>query len=429
MHIPTLAAIADIKLSAADKGLPARAGGMTIRDFLASQPTLDEFWTPLLVLDRENLSRNIGALAGWCANAGFELMPHGKTSMSPQLWAEQLAAGATGITLATMGQVRVAREFGFDSILLANELTDPLAVQYIAAELNNSGLEFLCWVDSVEGVAALEQALEGIELRRPINVCVELGAAHGRTGARSVAEGVAIGRRLAAAPKVRLAGVGGYEGALAHDRSPAEVAAVRAFLRAQLELHSALKEFYDSEPAIVTVGGSAYFDLVAEEFAEAMAADRRTRWVLRSGSYVTHDDGYYREVSPLADTGADSGPRSGTLRAAMHGMARVLSNPEPGLALLDGGKRDFAHDWGLPIPMGRAAGLGQAMEPLAGAKVTAVNDQHAFVEFDPATALPVGSVVQLGLSHPCTAFDKWRFIPVVEQPGSNRVVDLLPTYF
>jgi D-serine deaminase-like pyridoxal phosphate-dependent protein len=114
----------------------------------------------------------------------------------------------------------------------------------------------------------------------------------------------------------------------------------------------------------------------------------------------------------------------------MHAWARVVSRPEPGLVLLDAGKRDVPFDEGLPEPQLAAEQLGSPPRPLAG-EITAVNDQHAFLRLDPTDPLRVGQVVRLGLSHPCTAFDKWRWIPVVE--GTDEpdpvVVELVRTYF
>jgi D-serine deaminase-like pyridoxal phosphate-dependent protein len=113
----------------------------------------------------------------------------------------------------------------------------------------------------------------------------------------------------------------------------------------------------------------------------------------------------------------------------MHGWARVVSRPEPGLALLDAGKRDFPFDEGMPVPQ-RVRG-NELLDPAA--EVTALNDQHAFLRLpaDDAGALPVGAVLRLGLSHPCTAFDKWRLIPVVDDSDSDDplVVDLIHTFF
>ena len=206
----------------------------------------------------------------------------------------------------------------------------------------------------------------------------------------------------------------------------AMIAAVRGYLEQQLIVHEALTELYDDEGDVfVTAGGSAYFDLVAEVYAGAIAADDRTRWTLRSGAYIVHDDGFYRGISPL-DAGYEG--THGVLRSAMHGHARVVSHPEPGLALLDGGKRDFPFDEGLPEPQGVAADLGSPVSPLPGATVSAMNDQHTFLRPAEADAR-IGEVVRLGLSHPCTAFDKWHFLPVVASQDDDRVVELVRTFF
>ncbi|GAA1821821.1 alanine racemase [Agromyces salentinus] len=460
--------LADEVLSAADTGLPARADGLTVAEFLASTPRLGEFWTPLTVLDADALRRNAETIQAWAGAHGLELMPHGKTTMAPALWRLQLDAGATGLTLATPGQVRTARAFGVGSIMLANALVAPAALAWIAGELADPAFEFSCWADSLETVEAMERGLAGAgPLPRPIDVLVELGAPGGRTGARTLDAALALVQRVADSPVLRLAGVAGYEGSLGHDRSPAALAAVRAYLSDLVELRATVLDGGLATQAgfIVSAGGSAYLDLVAEVFAPAIEADaaagRGTRWILRSGASLLHDQGFYRGISPLdaSRLGGTAGPVAATtagaapgaadpaaadpahrpLVPAMRGYARVVSHPEPGLALLDGGKRDFPYDEGLPLPLGAAATLGEAattaVEPertLAAASVTALNDQHAFLRADDAgTTLPVavGDVVSLGLSHPCTAFDKRRWLPVVERAGSDVVVDLVRTFF
>ena len=63
--------------------------------------------------------------------------------------------------------------------------------------------------------------------------------------------------------------------------------------------------------------------------------------------------------------------------------------------------------------------------PLTDATVTALNDQHAFLQLG-SEPVRVGDWIGLGLSHPCTVFDKWQLIPVVD---GTTVVDLIRTYF
>lgn len=395
------------------KSLPPRAWGMTADDFLATGPTLDEFQTPLLALDAAALTHNEQSMAGWLRERGIEIAPHGKTTMAPQLWQRLLDAGAWGITLATAWQVQLARSFGIRRILLANELVDPVALRWLAAELADPDFTFACWVDGVETVAVMESALAGLELARPVDVIVELGGAGGRTGARSVEVGLAVASAVRASPVLRLVGVGGYEGSLGHDRSPAAIAAVSDYLDSIVEIVDLID--WGALVPIATAGGSAYFELVAERLTPLLG---RATVMLRSGAYQVHDDGFYDGISPFA-----GGPNQ--LRAAMHAWARVISRPEPGLALLDAGKRDVPFDEGLPRPQ-----LVRGRGPIE-ATIEKVNDQHSYLRIADATELPLGSVLRLGLSHPCTAFDKWRLIPVLDDADAANptVVDLVRTWF
>ncbi|NQE68697.1 D-serine ammonia-lyase [Nocardia gamkensis] len=426
-----VAALADRRIGPEHKGMPPESWGLTVREFRTGAVPLDSLETPVLTVDRAALRTNIAVMADWVRAAGVRLAPHGKTTMAPQVWADQLAAGSWGITLATIWQTQVARSFGVARVLLANALVDPVGLRWVAAEsARDPSFEFVCWADSVETVALMDAHLRTAPESARVRVLVELGGPHGRTGARTVEQAHAVARAIGAASRLTLAGVGGYEGALAHDRTASGVRAVRDYLGELARLHRELLAAGRYRgPAVVTAGGSAYPELALEYLAplsdEQGAQGVATTVVLRSGAYVIHDDGFYASMSPLAAPG-----RARPLRSAMHGWARTLSRPEPGLALLDAGKRDLPFDEGLPIPQRVAGPAGGALD--AGATVSALNDQHAFLRLPVGAAeLPIGSVVRLGLSHPCTAFDKWRLIPVIDDADAQtpRVVDLLHTFF
>jgi D-serine deaminase-like pyridoxal phosphate-dependent protein len=175
---------------------------------------------------------------------------------------------------------------------------------------------------------------------------------------------------------------------------------------------------------VLSAGGSTYFDVVADVLAPETAT---STVLLRSGAYQLHDSGFYATVSPFGSSG--TGPR---LRPALTLWSRVLSRPEPDLAILDAGRRDAPFDEGLPVPE-RIRDRRDSDGVLAGARVTALNDQHAFLRLDPARSadLAVGEVVRLGISHPCTALDKWRLLPVLDSADAPepRVIDLIETVF
>ena len=422
-----VAALDERVLGPQHKGLPREAWGKTVRDYLSTGPTLDRMSTPLLTVDRAALDSNVSVMADWARSAGVRLAPHGKTTMAPQVWAQQLDAGAWGITLATPWQVQLARSFGVGRIMLANAIVDPVALAWLATELDaDPSFEFFGWADSVQTVELMDRVLGSSPGRRPVNVIVELGAPGGRTGARTIESGREVAAAIHRSAHLALAGVGGYEGSLSHDREPTGLETVRSYLDQLGRLHREIvADGLYAADAIVTAGGSAYPDVVVERLANLADEQAGTSVVVRSGAYVIHDDGFYAGISPLIP-----GRAQRPLRSAMHGWARTVSRPEPELALLDAGKRDLPFDEGLPVPQ-RITGADSAV--LAKAEVTALNDQHAFLRLPGSEAgdVPVGTVVRLGLSHPCTAFDKWRLIPVVDDADAPnpRIVDLVHTFF
>ncbi|HEU4426884.1 MAG TPA: alanine racemase [Pilimelia sp.] len=368
---------------------------------------------PVMIARRSAIEANIATVAGYFARHGVRHAPHCKTTMAPSLIAAQLAAGAWGITTATPNQALLCRELAVPRVLLANELLDPRALRWAAAEIER-GWRFSCYVDSTAGVAALAAALRDVPGERPFEVLVELGYAGGRSGCRSVAEVVEVAMAASAANRIRVAGVAGYEGALP------DVAAARAYLGTLRHAALAVAPMLRDD-VVVSAGGSTYFDVVVDELTGDWLPDRRVEVVVRPGAYVAHDDGYCAARTPFLRQ-----PEAGALSAALRIWAQVLSVPEPGLAIVGMGKRDAPYDEGMPVPQ-QVRGLDGALRAAGGITVTALNDQHGYLALAGETELAPGELVCFGISHPCTAFDKWRTIPVVDD--DLRVVDLIHTYF
>ncbi|MBO0829825.1 MAG: amino acid deaminase [Streptosporangiales bacterium] len=395
-------------------------------DVLGGDVARGDLVLPVVVLEESALAHNVRVMADYCRDVGVSIAPHGKTHMSPQLAHRQLDAGAWAITVANVAQARVYHAFGVERLLIANQVVDEQALRLLSELLRaDPGLEVFCLVDSTAGVQLMDRVLGAADVPRPVAVLVELGLAGGRSGCRSTPEAVAVADAVRDAGTLRLAGVEGYEGVVHGGPTPGNVATVDAFLRELRALAETLDgggRFADRAEIVVTAGGSAYFDRVAEQLAPFPGLSKPVRTVIRSGSYLTHDHGSYELVSPFGTRLADR-PR---LRPAGVLWARVSSVPEPGLAIAGFGKRDAPYDLGLPVPLAVAGDDGDA-RPLTGASVARLNDQHAFVQLPPDSGVRVGDVMTFGMSHPCTVFDKWRLLPVVDDDG--RVVQLIQTYF
>ncbi|MFD1660940.1 amino acid deaminase [Streptomyces caeni] len=403
------------------KGLPPDAEGLTLAELAAQRRNLftGGFTTPVLALSAERLQHNLDLMETYAARHGLAFAPHGKTSMAPQLFHRQIEHGAWGITLAVPHQVRVARWFGIQRVFLANELVDPAALRWIAAELAaDADFRFVCYVDSVRGVELMDAALGGTG--RPVDVVVELAAGEGaRTGARTEAECAAVADAVAATGTLRLVGVAGYEGEVPR----ADPDRVRAWLRRLTALAADFDEagrFAGLDEIVVSAGGSAWFDAVADVFAELPGLSAPVLKLLRSGAYVSHDDGHYRRLTPFVRV-----PEEGSLEPAFRLWTQVVSRPSPEQGFSNAGKRDAAYD--LDLPFALVVRRGGEERPATGVSVTALSDQHAWLRTTPEADVEVGDWLGMGLSHPCTSFDKWQLIPVTEADGT--VVDYIRTFF
>ncbi|MEW2325389.1 alanine racemase [Streptomyces griseoincarnatus] len=421
MVLDALARLAEERVGHRFKGLPPDAADLTVGELAAQRRNLftDGFTTPVLALSAERLEHNLAALETYAERHGLAFAPHGKTSMAPQLFHRQIERGAWGVTLAVPHQVRVAREFGVERVFLANELVDAAALRWIAAELDaDPGFRFVCYVDSVRGVELMEAALDGAS--RPVDVVVELAAGEGaRTGVRTEAECAAVADAVAGARALRLVGVAGYEGEVPQ----ADPERVRAWLRRLVALAVDFDEagrFAALDEIVVSAGGSAWFDAVADVFAEVPELSAPVLKLLRSGAYVSHDDGHYQRLTPFNRV-----PGEGGLEPAFRLWTQVVSRPSAEQAFTNAGKRDAAYD--LDLPVARVVRRDGVERPATGIEVTALSDQHAWLRTSSEADLEVGDWVGLGLSHPCTSFDKWALIPVAEADGT--VVDYIRTFF
>jgi len=403
------------------KGLPPDADGLTVGELAAQRRNLftGGFATPVLALSAERLEHNLALMETYATRHGLAFAPHGKTTMAPQLFRQQIERGAWGITLAVPHQVRVARAFGIQRVFLANELVDPAALRWISAELDaDPEFRLVCYVDSVRGVELMDAALQGAA--RPLDVVVELAAGEGaRTGVRTEAECATIADAVAGTRTLRLVGVAGYEGEVPQ----ADPERVHAWLRRLVALavdFDRAGRFKDADDIVVSAGGSAWFDAVADVFAEIPELSAPVLKLLRSGAYVSHDDGHYRKLTPFNRV-----PEEGALEPAFRLWAQVVSRPSAEQAFVNAGKRDAAYD--LDLPFAQVVRRDGAERPATGISVTALSDQHAWLRTTDEADLEVGDWLGMGLSHPCTSFDKWQLIPVAEADGT--VVDYIRTFF
>src|SRR3569833_916197 len=425
----SLNCIASRAISLGDKGLPPAAAGLSVADCGARGYNIlsGDVPLPVCVLQQAALAHNRATMREFTARVGVKLAPHGKTPMAPQLMQEQLADGAWAITAATPAHIFAYRSVGIPRILYANQLVDPIAINFVLDELaRDEGFQFVCLVDSGATSDILTDALRFRRPARPLDVLIELGIPGGRTGVRRVEDAIALARHLQTSnPLLRLLGLEAFEGIVGQPTPDANLA-VDKLLRNVVETFTLLRNdgLFSPPQPIFSVGGSAFFGMVAERLRSSAPT---AEIILRSGCYITNDHGMY-EHAQRAEAERGQLTLSAPFQPALEVWAYVQSRPEPGLAILTLGKRDISYDMEMPIPIKWSRRGGRTVEKLgADCKVASLNDQHARLLLPDQHPLAVGDRVGLGCSHPCTTFDKWKYIYRVDD--LYTVTDLIMTLF
>ncbi len=417
--------------------------GLALTQPLQQQDIAQQRWNllnadtsfPVAVLKQSALQHNLQWMKKFCDTMQVVLAPHGKTTMSPQLFNMQLENGAWGITLATVNQALIAHRFGVQRVLLANQLISRSDTQAVLALMKEDPqFEFFALTDSLEGVQRMAEQVQASGLDRPLPLLVELGFAGGRTGCRSQADALAVARAIHQSPYLQLAGIEGYEGLLVGKHRDQDLIAVKAFINDLITLtkQADAEGLFGSDSILLSAGGSAYFDLVGRGFEQTLQLSRPVTAILRSGCYVTHDHGFYHHLLHEMQT-RESAVDMDNLRPALEVWSMVQSRPEPDLAILTMGKRDASYDIDLPFPV-QTHRPGSASAPVdlpAGCKIEKMNDQHAYLRLPKDSGicetLQVGDLIACGISHPCTTFDKWPLILVVDD--QYQVQSAINTFF
>ena len=395
------------------KGIPADLAGMPVGSVgKTGRSILDEDWpTPCAYVRESEARHNVAVMSRYCADHGVSLAPHAKTTMAPLLLDMQLAAGAWALTVANVSQLRSLHACGYRRFIHANEVVDTTEARWLLERLREDDDIFvLVFADSIAAIDILADAA-GEDDVPSLGVLIEMGIVGGRCGLRDPHDAVALAEH-AVNRGLRVAGVAGFEGIVGMERNEETATRARAFGGVLAQVAGLLRRagLHTGGDVIATAGGSLFFDDVLAGWNQLIGDAEGTHFVLRSGCYITMDHGAYTAGSPLAYREGASPEK--TLRPAIEVASRVVSAPEADLWIVNAGKRDVSYDVANPIALWHRD---PARRIAAGAsRCIGLNDQHAIFRGSGVSDLSVGDRIGLGISHPCTTFDKWRAIPIVD---------------
>ncbi|MGR4999245.1 amino acid deaminase [Vibrio celticus] len=377
---------------------------------------------PVAIIKQSALTNNLNWMQSFADHHQVKLSPHGKTSMTPAFFRQQLENGAWGITVATPAQAEVAAMAGAKRIIMANQLVGKTNMAIVEQLISEFDVDFYCCVDSSINVQQLSQYFANT--KQTLKVLIEFGVPGGRCGCRSPQEVLELAQTIQDTPALSLAGIEVYEGVIHGDNAEQDI---RTFLKQALtSVESLTSDGLIAGQPIITGAGSAWYDVVAECLANL--TDYLA--IIRPGCYAIHDTGIYLDAQSkvLQRAQVNQGyacELGGDLESALEVWAYVISRPEPTKLVVGLGKRDVAFDAGLPIAE-RGYRNGEAIS-VKGLTSTAVMDQHTFVETDGSSEIEVGDMIAFSTSHPCLTFDKWRYIAISDD--DHQVTNWVETCF
>lgn len=325
--------------------------------------------TPVLVIDRDVLQRNIEAMAAFAKANGMALRPHAKTHKSVEIAKLQMAAGAVGVCCAKLGEAEALAAGGVQNILITSPVVTPQAIARLVS-LNGKIGALRVVADNPDNVDALAGATAAAG--QALDVLVDIDPGIRRTGVPSAEAALALAQRIAAAPSLCFAGVQFYCGAQQHIESYADRRAAIAdrtdYLKGVIDALSAA----GYAPEVVTGGGTG---------THRIDAELGVLTELQAGSYVFMDKQYN-------DCDIDGEGRA-AFETSLFVDAHVISANSASMATIDAGFKALSTDGGLPVVMDGAP---------QGAMFVFMGDEHGAL-IAPDHAFRIGDHVSLAVPH------------------------------
>lgn len=342
-----------------------------------------EIDTPEIIIDRDVLQRNIDRMATAVRSRGLHLRPHVKTHKMPEIAAMQLAAGASGLTVATLGEAELFAEHGARDIFIAYPLwVGPRQAERLQRLMTKARIAV--GLDSREAAGTMAASL-GDDAGR-IEVLLEIDSGHHRSG---LAPDAAVDLAQAAARAgLNVTGIFTFPG---HSYAPGMP--VKAAEEERLALGRAA--------GLLTAAGFPVTHRSGGSTPTATLTGAPGATEVRPGVYV-FGDAQQLELE-----------RCAAQDIALIVAATVVSRHEgteaiPRRAILDSGSKILGAD-----RPGWATGFGRLLDHPE-ARITALSEHHATVVWPAEATLPaLGDRVRVVPNHVCIAINLVDEVTVV----------------
>lgn len=338
---------------------------------------VDELDTPALIVDLDIMERNLQRMSDYCRRHGLALRPHSKTHKTPELARLQLEGGATGITVAKLGEAEVMAEYGIGDLLLAYPLIGETKIARLHTLLEQTQISVA--LDSTDAARWLARAADG----HLIDVLVEIDLGMRRCGLPPGTEPVRLARFIDSTAGLRFQGILYYSGHVHPDYD----GDTRTLEKLKSDLASQLEQFEKEKIPVGRVSGgstpSAFYSHHISGLTE-----------IRPGTYIFNDRNSTEwKICNPQDCAASI-------------LTTVVSVSVPGRAIIDGGSKTFSGDGLMP---GEKGGYGM-VKNVPGARFVSMNEEHGYLDLEPETKLQVGRRLEVIPNHICAAVNMHEVI-------------------
>jgi D-serine deaminase-like pyridoxal phosphate-dependent protein len=335
-----------------------------------------EVITPALLLDLEAVRRNCKVMSDNFTKLPASLRPHSKAHKCPKLTALEIAAGAVGVTCATVWEAELMAAAGIEDILIANQVVHPEKLKLLADIASEHRITVAA--DDARNVEELEAAAARVGAHLEVFIEIDIGMR--RAGVRSPEDALPVAEAIQRAAHLELRGLQGYEGhCMGEIDREARDQKTRIANERLIEAADYLSD-HGHACRVLSGGGTGTYSVTGSN-------PRITE--VQAGSYLLMDV-YHERLIP------------GEFEAALTVLGSVVSR-QGTTVVLDAGRKAIGTDHVMPRLVAQDGGT-----------VRSVAEEHCVVDFDRAPSLQLGDTVEIVPGYAPTTVNLHEAFHVVE---------------
>ena len=340
------------------------------KKIVSLSPQID---TPALVIDHTRLLTNIRKMQKLANDASVQLRPHTKTHKSVYIAREQIKEGATGITVAKLGEAEVMFQAGIKNIFIANQITHPLKLQRLFILYNKATIAV--GIDNIQQINILRKIFTNEN--HPLSVLIEIDSGFHRCGVEPGIRLIDIAESISKEPGLVLKGIFTHAGHVYNAKSLSEIQKIGTAEGQIMQTAVDMLTSHGMEIETVSVGATP---TVKYSLKNSVITE------IRPGNYVFYDN-------IQLDLGSCK-----LSECSLYILATVISQPGDHRIVIDAGSKSLSLDLG-----GHGSQINDSYGKLlnVNGKIAQLSEEHGIIHLTNPMNIDIGSPVLILPNHAC----------------------------